>query len=390
MAWLPLDDVVYQFGFVIVAALLVMLGLEKSRIPGIVGLLILGILIGPDGFGVLPEESAVSILGPVGLLYIMFVAGLEIDLGKVRERPNEAAVFGTTAFLVTLVPVVAIGFVMGLDPAGALLLGAALSSHTLVSYPMLVRKNLNRRRAIVAATGGTLLTDTTALLLLVVTIQFAGEEGGHFLGALVPILLLLALAAGAIWLVPRLAQRVMNSEVVTLAEKALFALAILMVLAIVADAIGTKDILGAFLAGLVLNRTLHQYPNTLSHLEFVGRMLLVPLFFIETGTRLEIAVIFGSLEIWLIAAVLAAVIIAAKSAASWWSARHYGYGSGDLLAMAGLSFPQAAATLAIVITGQEMGLLGADIVDAVIIVILMTCLVGPLLTLYATSKMKRG
>lgn len=390
MAWLPLDDVVYQFGFVIVAALIVMLGLEKSRIPGIVGLLILGILIGPDGFGVLPEESAVSKLGPVGLLYIMFVAGLEIDLGKVRERPDEAAVFGTTAFLFTLAPVVAISFVMGLDLAGALLLGAALSSHTLVSYPMLVKKNLNRRRAIVAATGGTLLTDTAALLLLVVTIRFAGEESGYFLGALVPILLLFALAAVAIWLVPMLAQRVMNSEIVTLAEKALFALAILMVLAIIAEAIGTKDILGAFLAGLVLNRTLHQYPNTLSHLEFVGRMLLVPLFFIETGTRLEFAVIFGSLEIWLIAAVLAAVIIAAKSAASWLSARHYGYGRGDLLAMAGLSFPQAAATLAIVITGQEMGLLGADIVDAVIIVILMTCLVGPLLTLYATSKMRRG
>jgi Kef-type K+ transport system membrane component KefB len=390
MISLPLDDVVYQFGFVVTSALVVLLVLEKSRIPGIVGLLILGILIGADGFGVLPEESAVSILGPVGLLYIMFVAGLEIDLGKVREHPKEAAVFGITAFLVTLVPVVAIGFVMGLDPAGALLLGAALSSHTLVSYPMLVKKNLNRRRAIVAATGGTLLTDTAALLLLVVTIRFAGEESGHFLGALVPILLLLALAAIAIWLVPALAERVMGSESTTLAEKALFALAVLMVLAIVADAIGTKDILGAFLAGLVLNRTLHQYPNTLSHLEFVGRMLLVPLFFIETGTRLELAVIFGSLDIWLIAAVLAAVIIAAKSATSWWSARHYGYGRGDLLAMAGLSFPQAAATLAIVITGQELGLVGADIVDAVIIVILMTCLIGPLLTLYATSKMKRG
>jgi hypothetical protein len=139
---LPVTDVLLQFTLVVSAALLVQVTLERSRIPGIVGLLVLGMLIGPGGMGLLPEEPVVKLLGSLGLLYIMFIAGLEIDLDTVRSHKREAVSFGILGFALSFAPAVAVGLLMDLGWTGALLLGAALSSHTLLSYPILERSSL--------------------------------------------------------------------------------------------------------------------------------------------------------------------------------------------------------------------------------------------------------
>lgn len=380
----PIEDVILQFAVVITAALVVQLLFERTRVPGLIGLILLGMAIGPGGAGVLPEGPVVELFGSIGLLYIMFLAGVEIDLDLVRERKREALSFGGLAFVLSFAPAFGVGLLFGLGVPGALLLGAALASHTLVAYPMVSSMGLAGRRPIVAATGGTLLTDTLSLLVLVAVIRIAGGEGGW--SWLIPVLSLAALSAAALLLVPRLARLVLTTERHTQAEKALFLLAVLLLLAVAAEAIGTEDILGAFLAGICLNRALHRREELKENLEFLGRMLFVPFFFVETGMRLRLDAL-ESATTWLFALALLAVILVSKSLAAAITARLFGYSRTEGLAIASLSFPQAAATLAVVVIGMEMDLIDAVTADAIIIVIFLTCLIGPLLTRHAARRM---
>lgn len=386
---LPIEDSIIQFTIVVGAALVVQLLFERTRLPALIGLLVLGMLIGPGGAAILPEDGVIELLGGVGLLFIMFVAGLEIDLDTVNEHRRESVGFGLLAFTLTLGPAVAVGLLIGLGWGGALLLGAALSSHTLVGYPVLERLGLVHRRPMVAAIGGTLLTDTLSLVLLAVVLQVAGgeAEGAGELGWYVPLVLLAALAAAALWGVPKLARRVLDADRTTRAERALFVLAVLLTLSALAEIIGTEDILGAFLAGVCLNRPLRRRHDLHDHLEFAGRLLFIPFFFIETGMRLKLDALASSAEIWVMAALLLAVVAVGKAAAAWSTGPLFGYGRLDRVAMGGLALPQAAATLAVVTAGLEVDLIGIEVVDAVIIVIFLTCLAGPLLTDAAGRRM---
>lgn len=380
----PLEEPLVQFAVVTGAALCVQLLFERTRVPGLIGLIVLGMAIGPGGAGLLAEEPVVELFGSIGLLYIMFIAGAEIDLDLARERKREAATFGGLAFALSFLPAFGVGLAYGLEPAGALLLGAALSSHTLVAYPLVSKLGLAGRRSIVAATGGTLLTDTAALIVLVIVIRTAGGAGGW--SWLAPILLLAALAAAALLVVPRLAERVLSARLHTLPEKALFLLAVLLTLSLAAEAIGTEDILGAFLAGVCLNASMHRRKELKEHLEFLGRMLFIPFFFVETGMRLELEALREP-STWMLALLLVFVIVVSKGAAALLAGRRFGYSRMDTIAVASLSFPQAAATLAVIFLGLEMDLVDPDTADAIIIVIFLTCLAGPLLTRYAATRL---
>lgn len=384
---LPLEDVIVQFTVVVLAALVVRLGFERTRVPGLIGLILLGMAIGPGGLNVLPQEPVVELLGSIGLLYIMFIAGAEIDLELVRDHKREAVSFGAMAFVFSFAPAYGVALLFGLETAGALLLAAALSSHTLVAYPIISRFGLAGRQPIVAATGGTLLTDTASLLVLVIVIRTTGGDGGW--SWLIPIGLLAVLSATALLVVPRIARVVLAAELNTQAEKALFLLAILLVLSALAEGIGTEDILGAFLAGICLNRALKHREVLTEHLQFVGQMLFVPFFFVEIGMRLELDALTEP-GTWLLALGLVAVVILSKGAAAAMASRFFGYTKAEGLAVASLSFPQAAATLAVVVIGMELDLFDADTADAIIIVIFLTCLIGPLLTRYAAKRMTKN
>ncbi len=383
---LPVTDVLIQFTLVITVALAIQFTLEHSRIPGIIGLLLIGMLIGPGGLAPIPEEPVIELLGTIGLLFIMFMAGLEVDLEIVRQHKRETATFGVLAAALTLAPAVAIALLMGLEWTGAMLVGAALASHTLVAYPIVERLGLVGRQPVVAAIGGTLLTDTFALVLLAILVQQPGEGGGSILEMVTPLLLLAALAGISLAVVPRIARRMLDDSKATLAEKALFLLVVLLILATLADAIGTEDILGAFLAGLCLNQPIRRRPELRDHIHFVGRMLFIPFFFVKTGMRLDLSV-FAQMATWGFAAALLGAVAFGKSAAAWITGRLFGYGRMDRVVMIGLTLPQAAATLAVIVIGREMDLVSDLVEDAVIIVIFLTCLAGPLLTRYAGSRL---
>ena len=383
---LPPQDAIVQFTLLVSIGLAVQLLLERSRVPALVGLLVIGVLLGPEAAGIVPHSDVVELFGSLGLLYIMFAAGLEIDLDIVRDHKRQAAAFGFAAFALSFALVFAVAQLIGADMAGSLLLAAALSSHTLLSYPLIRKLGLVHRQPIVATVGGTLLTDTLSLVILVVVLQQStgGSQGLSWSG---PLLMLAALAVAAVVVLPRLARRTFDAEIAA-PEKALFILATLLVLATIADAIGTEDILGAFLAGICLNRAVKQHDYLQEHLEFVGRMLFIPFFFIETGMRLDLGILIGGLDVWWDAALLLACVIIGKGAASYIIGSIFGYRPIERLTMIGLTIPQAAATLAVTITASEAGLIDDFFLDAVIIVIFLTCLAGPLLTRYAGRRLR--
>lgn len=386
---LPIHDPILQFTVLATVALLVQLTVERLHVPGLIGLLLIGMLIGPGALAVLPREPVAELLGQVGLVYIMFLAGAEINLAVLKERKQEVTFFGLLSLSITFVLALSAALLMQFPWIGALLLATALSSHTLVAYPIVKRLGILNRKAVVAAIGGTLLTDTLALVLLAILIQMTDRESAGNWGPLVPLALLAGLVALALVTVPRLARHLLAHEHASRAEKALFVLVTLLVLASIAETIGTEPILGAFLAGICLNRALRERHELHEHLGFVGRMIFIPFFFVDTGMRIDLDILTGQAWVWVLAGSMIAAVLVGKAAAAWLAGWTYGYSRLDRTLMIGLTVPQAAATLAVTVTASEAGAFDEVVVDAVVVVILVTCLIGPLLSRYAGRVLAR-
>jgi Kef-type K+ transport system membrane component KefB len=384
---LPITDGVLQLTVLVAAALAVQLTLERIHLPGITGLLLIGMLIGPGGAELLPREPVVSLLGSIGLVYIMFLAGLEVDLEVASEHTREVVGFGVLSFVLPFLLAAGLGWWAGFGAGGALLIGAAFSSHTLLSYPVVEGMGLAGRRPMVTAIGGTLLTDTLALVSLVLIVAaFAGGRNEASIGGPVSLLLLLLLVVVAVAVVPRAGSAFLASGA-SREEKALFVFMVLLALSSAAELIGTEDILGAFLAGLCLNGVVRGMGALHEHVAFVGRMLFIPFFFVETGMRLELVVLRGGSGVWVLSAALLGAVVAGKAGATWVAGRLFGYDLPERGVMLGLTLPQAAATLAVTVVAAESGLLDELAVDAVILVILATSVAGPMLTRLAGERM---
>ena len=375
---IPFTDPVVQLTVVLATVLLVQFVMRRLNLPGLVGVLIAGMIMGPGGLHLLPREPVVDLLGSVGLIYVIFMAGLEIDMAIARRHKRESISLGIASFTVPLVLATITGLFMGWNWPAALLLGTLISSHTLLAYPIVQRLGLLRRRSVVAAVGGTLLTDTLALVLLAIVIQTQTESPGH-LGAFGPLVLLILLVTLSLLVVPRATRWVLRTRA-TRAEKALYVLVVLLVLSSAAELIGTEKILGAFLAGVCFNQVLSNRDVLREHVEFVGRMLFIPIFFISTGMLLDLSIFTQQWQVWALAGVLVALVLAGKIIAAWIVGQQFGYGRDDRVLMTSLTLPQAAATLAVTMTAYRAGIFEEMVLDAVIVLIFITCLLGPLVT----------
>ena len=375
-------DPVLQFTVLLTAALVVQFIMKQLHLPSLIGLLLIGMIMGPDGLHILPREPVVDLMGTIGLIYVMFIAGLEIDIDIFRNNKQETISLGLFSFLFPLIPAVIAALAMGWGWAAAVLLGSVISSHTLLTYPMVKRMGLLHRRSVVAATGGTLLTDTLALVLLAVVLQINSGVSGVPLQAFGPLLLLTLVTLLSLILIPRAGHWMVLSGA-TQAEKALFVLVVLMILASIMELIGTEKILGAFLAGICLNKTLSQREVLREHIEFVGHMLFIPFFFVSTGMLLNISVFTKKWEMWALAGLLLGMVTIGKSAAALAVGKLFGQGWRDQLLIIGLTLPQAAATLAVTISAHSAGIFDDIVIDAVIVLIFVTCLAGAFLTQWA-------
>ena len=388
---LPVTDPTWIFFLVLVIILFAPIVLERLRIPHIIGMILAGVVIGEHGFNILARDSSFELFGKVGLYYIMFLAGLEMNMEDFKSIRVKAAVLGLLAFIFPL----GIGIwtnlhLLGYSLATSVLLASMYASHTLIAYPIVIRYGINRQRAVSIAVGGTAVTDTLTLLVLaVVGGMYKGETSEMFWIWLV--LKVVVLSVVIMYAFPRIGRwffRRYSDNVV----QYIFVMAMVFLGAGLMEFVGMEGILGAFLAGLVLNRLIPHVSPLMSHLEFVGNALFIPYFLIGVGMLIDVNVLFGHIDSVKVAVVMIIVALLGKWIASWLTQKIYKMRALERELMFGLSNAQAAATLAAVLVGYNIilpngeRLLNEDVLNGTILLILVTCVVSSFITEHAAKR----
>ena len=289
----PITDPTWIFFLVLSIILFAPVILSRLNIPHIIGMIIAGILIGEHGFNILARDSSFRLFGNVGLYYIMFLAGLEMDMANFKSIRGKAIVFGILGFIVPMVlGYAANAWVLGYAVVPSLLIASMYASHTLVSYPIVLRYGVSRQRSVSITVGATAITDCLTLIVLAILGGQYKEGGGDSLSWLWLILRVAILGWLIVFTFPRIGRwffRKYNNGVVQF----IFVLAMVFLAAGLMKLVGMEGILGAFLAGLVLNRLIPHVSPLMHNLEFVGNALFIPYFLIGVGMLIDLRVFFG-------------------------------------------------------------------------------------------------
>jgi len=373
----PLTEAGPVFGVLLLLVLAGPLIVRPLRLPDLVGLIAVGMVVGPNVLGVVSGTVLINALGFVGLLYLMFQGGLDLDLDGFRLRRRESVLFGIATFVLPMIAVVGVSLAFDLPLVAAVIIGTALTSHTPLSYPAIARLDLARNPAVTASLGATLLANVAALLVLAVA--SAGAVNGAGLGywgrftvGLVGyvVVMLVVVPPFTAWFFRGVGR---DREV-----RLTYLLSGMVGAAVVAGAIGIEPIVGAFLAGLSFNRFVPDGTLIADRVDFLGRSLFVPAFLVSTGMMLDpVALVTDGRTILLGTALVAAEVLS-KWAASSGSGRLFGYPAAERGLMFSLTVGQAAGALAAAVVGQELGVLGASEVNAIILVIMMSALLAGL------------
>lgn len=374
---LPFHDPVLIFAVVMLIVLLAPLAFARLRVPGLVGLIVCGAIVGPSGLGLLERDGTMILLGTVGLLYLMFVAGLSLDLGQFQRQRSRSLVFGLASFLIPQVLGIVLGlYLLGFGVPAAVLLGSIVGSHTLLAYPVANRLGITKNMAVIMTMGGTIVTDMLALLLLAVVV--GATEGALGLAFWIRFVGLIGVyLAFMLFALPRLGRWFLRATRGDANLAFVFLVTALFVTAYLADLAGLAPIIGAFLAGLVLNRLVPEMGALMSRVKFVGETLFIPFFLLSVGMLVDFGVLVSSLDVWYTALIFFGIVVIGKGMAAKIAAAVYRYSAAETWVVFGLSTPQAAATLAVTLVGFDLGLFGQVAVNAVVVMILLTCLLGP-------------
>ncbi|MGO9881821.1 MAG: cation:proton antiporter [Solirubrobacteraceae bacterium] len=353
--------------------------LERARLPGIIGLLLGGFVIGPNGLNLLGAgNTTVPDLGQLGLLYLMFVAGVELDLGLVRVHRRAVVLFGVVAFAIPLSFGSLIGFSMHWSAPAALLLGSLMASHTLLVYPAVRNAGLAGHKAVATAVGATVLTDTASLVVLAAVSGSQLEGGSAGSIGLQVTFGLVALVIFAMVILPRLVRigfRYLGTDRIV---RYLLAVASFLAAATLATSLGIEGIVGAFFAGLGLNRLVPNEGPLMERIDFFGSAVFVPIFLVSVGALLQPSVMIQG-ETLKLAALFIAAAIGGKAVAALIARGALRLSIRETALMFGLTVPQAAATLAATVVGFNIGLFDQSVVNAVLVLILVSIIVATVL-----------
>lgn len=383
----PVENPVIIFVLVLFIILISPLVLRRLRIPGIIGLILAGALIGPHGLNILQRDASIVLFGTVGMLYIMFLAGIEIDMVQFKRSRYRSLFFGMVTFLFPqVIGTIVSYYLLGLDVAPAILLASMFASHTLITYPVVSKLGLSKTEAVTVAIGGTLVTNTLSLLILSVVVQ---SESDQLSGLFWIIAALSSLALGFVvfWGIPKLARWFFKTFESEGSSHFIFVLTVLFLTAFLAQVAHLEAIIGAFLAGIALNRLIPGNSPLMSRIEFVGNTLFIPFFLIGVGMLVDVKVLFASKGAVMVALTMVVVATATKWIAAYITQKFFDYSSSERQIIFGLSNSQAAATLAAVTIGYNLGLLDDNVLNGTVVMILATCFIASLATESAGRKM---
>jgi Kef-type K+ transport system membrane component KefB/nucleotide-binding universal stress UspA family protein len=378
----PIDGRVAVFAFSIAIFLITPLILKQIELPGIIGILLAGVIVGPHALNLLSRGETIQLLGEVGLLYLIFISGLEIDLNEFIGNPTKSGIFAFITFSLPLVLGVASGVTfLGLSLAGAILFASIFSSHTILGYPVVERLNIATNDAITTAITGTILTDTLALLILSVIEHSHSQNDPISVTFWATFVFKLLIFFAGVWvIVPRVGRWFFRNVDEESYFEYLFTMTVLFVTAAIAPLAGAEPIIGAFLAGLTMNRLVPSTSTLMNRIGFVGDSFFIPFFMLSVGMLVQPSIFFQGLKPWLIVGTILGIMFGTKLVAAWATGHIYGFERSEWLTMFGLTTGQAAAALAVATIGRQLGLFGPVIVNATVLLILITGLVSPVLS----------
>ncbi len=364
-----------QFLILFVIVLLVPIIFNKIRIPSLIGLIIAGAVIGPYGVGLMLRDSNMIMLGNAGLLYIMFLAGIEIDVAEFRKNSAKSLVFGMLTFSIPMIIGTFAGlYLLNLTLVSSILLASMFASHTLVAYPIISKLGAGKNRAVTVAVGGTMITDTLALLVLAIIVSMnEGQVTPAFWTQMTLSLILFSLVV--VFLFP-VVGRWFFKKFHDSTSQFIFVLTMIFLGGFLAELAGIEAIIGAFLAGLSMNRLIPHVSSLMNRIGFVGNAIFIPIFLISVGMLIDYQAFITGFETLKVAVVMTVVAILAKFLAAWATQKIYGYTKAERMLIFGLSNAQAAATLAAIMVGHRVGLLDDSILNGTIVMILVTCTVA--------------
>lgn len=389
---LPLTNPVLIFSVILFVILLAPIILHRFKIPELIGLILAGALLGPNGLYIMARDSSIELFGTVGLLYIMFIAGLEIDMADLKKNSGKTTVFGLYTFLIPMILGIVTGvYILGFSWPTSILLASMYASHTLITYPIVSKYGITKSRVVSIAIGGTVITCVLALLVLAVIVGMSNGEmdSGFWVklgvsGVLFVFIVTMIFPIFARWFFKRYQDSV---------GQYIFVLALVFLASFLAQAAGLEAIIGAFLAGLALNRLIPNTSALLNRIDFVGNAVFIPFFLIGVGMLVDFRAFTAGWHAILVAVVMTVVATVAKFLAAWLTEKSFKLTRDERRLLFGLSNAQAAATLAAVLigyevivgttpTGEPIRLLNEDVLNGTIIMILFTCTIAS----FATQK----
>jgi len=382
----PFTNSVLIFTLILFIILFSPILLRKIRIPGIIGLILSGVIIGPHALNILERNSAVDLFSTIGLLYIMFIAGLELDLNEFRKTRHKSVTFGLFTFIVpALIGYPVCHYILGYDVSASVMIASMFATHTLVAYPVVNSYGITKNEAVAITVGGTILTDTAVLIVLAVII---GSSQGHLDQEFwLRLCLSFAVFIGIMFgIIPRIAKWFFQKVESEKTSHYIFVLLVVFFAAFLAEVCGLEPIIGAFMAGLALNKLIPHSSALMNRIEFIGNSLFIPFFLISVGMVVDVSVIFKGPEALYIAGALTITALFGKYIAAWLTRITFKYTGAQQQLIFGLSSAHAAATLAVIMVGYRYDIVDENALNGTIVVILVTCVIATLVTESASKK----
>ena len=390
-AYFPITDPTLIFFVVLLIILTAPIVMSKLRIPHIIGMVLAGIAIGQYGFNILERDNSFELFGRVGLYYIMFLAGLEMDMEGVKKHSRHFIVFG---MLTCLVPLFLTYFmamtILDYSSAASFLLGCIMASNTLISYPIIGRYGLQRHPSVALSVGSSMISLFMALVMLAALSGSFSKESGWLFWPLF-ILKFALFCMGSLVLIPKLTRYFLRrySDAVM---QYIFVLAIMFISAALTSAIGLEGIFGAFFSGLILNRYIPRVSPLMNRIEFIGNALFIPYFLIGVGMLINVRTIFSGINMLWIVFLIVFFGTFGKALAAYISSLLFKLSKADGNMMFGLTSAHAAGAIAMVMVGMRLEvapglyLINDIMLNGIIMMILFTCVISTLMTEYASKQ----
>lgn len=368
---LPVTDPVLIFAIVLLAIMAIPVLFRRTNIPPIVGMIVFGMIVGPHALHLLHESQVMELFGKVGLLYIMFLAGLELEFVEFKKNSRTSIVFGLLNFLVPFgLGYGASFYLLNFDFIAASLVGILLASNTLIAFPIASSLGLTKTSAVTTAVSGTVIADTLVLVFLAFLTTMLNGEGGF-----ISFIISFSIFSFAIFfLLPKLSSWFFRHVTLDGTTQYLFVFTMLFVSAFAAELAGAEPIIGAFFAGLALNRLIPHSSTLMNRIDFVGNSLFIPFFLISVGMLIRLDIFLSGYLLMVYAVVLLVLAIGGKWIAAFITKLIFKITNNEMQTIFGLTSARAAATLAVVLVGMRYGAISEDIFNATIILIMVSSL----------------